>query len=534
MSTRPRATGIQQRRGAQAQPFRDPSVARSSSGLGHEQVLPTARRRAQGASLWAVTAAMVLSTPIYANPYFIIDPNPEGPALIQFMTDVGGALFFSADDGVHGEELWRSNGTTYGTYMVKDLWPGAERSLPATLTKVGSLLFYQTDDGTTGRELWMSSGAPGDIRLIKDINANPGGSSDPSGYAYISGCVTMAVLDGNAFFAAQDGTGTTGRELWKSDGTPEGTMLVRDVEPGPDGSWPTHLAVANDFVFFSVSGTSTGSQLWRTDGTFDGTIMLANVQAGWTTAVGDVVYFMGDDGVIGRELWKSDGTMEGTVLVKDINPGEFFSDPDAFQGIGETVFFRATDGEHGTELWKSDGTEAGTVMIKDIRPDGTSWPRELTELNGLLYFSAYDPVYGRELWVSDGTEAGTLLVKDINTEGSSTPDRLSTLSGKLYFIADDGVHGKEIWQSDGSAEGTFMVADLNPGPSNSLTEAPTPAGGLLFFSASNGQPGGSGLWAYDPDPPLIPTASVWGIAAMALSLLAAGSVLARRRARCRG
>ena len=114
------------------------------------------------------------------------------------------------------------------------------------------------------------------------------------------------------------------------------------------------------------------NQLWKTDGTDEGTIRISGVGSVTELIVmGDTLYFTGSgSGGGGRELWKTDGTSDGTVLVKDIRPGSTSSDIDAFTVAGGTLFFRANDGTHGNELWKSDGTEGGTVLVKDISPSG--------------------------------------------------------------------------------------------------------------------------------------------------------------------
>ena len=116
-------------------------------------------------------------------------------------------------------------------------------------------------------------------------------------------------------------------ELWTSDGTSSGTLLVKDFFPASSGAGPFDLT------------------------NFDGTL-----------------FFSADDGAHGDELWKSDGTAAGTVMVKDIDPGSTGSFPSDLTNVNGTLYFAANDGADGQELWKSDGTAAGTVMVKDIGP----------------------------------------------------------------------------------------------------------------------------------------------------------------------
>src|SRR5436853_66290 len=135
---------------------------------------------------------------------------------------VGSALFFIADDGVRGSDLWKSDGPPGRTVLVKDILAGATGSSPATLRNVGGTLFFSANDGSHGVELWKSDGTLGGTVLVKDIashtaNAQPDELTD---------------VNGTLYFAANDNV--NGRELWKSDGSDDGTELVRASRPGTD------------------------------------------------------------------------------------------------------------------------------------------------------------------------------------------------------------------------------------------------------------------------------------------------------------
>jgi ELWxxDGT repeat protein len=357
-------------------------------------------------------------------------------------THVNGLVFFRAtanSDPFLGSELWKSDGTTEGTALVKDIRLGTNGSSLLQLTAVGNMLFFRASDGVNGAELWKSDGTEAGTVMVKDINAGVNGSN-PSGLADVNGVL---------FFSANDGV--HGSELWKSDGTSAGTVMVRDIQFG--SSTPASLTVLGSTLLFTAS-TGLGRELWKTDGTAAGTVLVKDIHTGGSsnpnrlTRVGGTLFFVADDGVHGRELWRSDGTAEGTVLVKDIRPGSAGSAAELLVDAGGTLFFTADDGVHGREVWKSDGTPAGTVMVKDIRPgpgDGIDlgWAPSLVAIGGLVFFPATDGNNEIELWKSNGTEAGTLLVADIpnpnNVTDSSIPQELTAVGDTLYFSAWDGV-----------------------------------------------------------------------------------------------
>ena len=269
--------------------------------------------------------------------------------------------------------------------------------------------------------------------------------------------------------------------------------LVKDINTAEVRRFNEYSQLTNAHgIFYFVN---LGKELWKSDGTPEGTVRVKALRVIENlTLIGNTLYFAGKD-QDGLELWKSDGTPAGTVRVKDIRKGVHGSAPKLFTGLNGTVFFVATDGR-GEELWKTDGTSNGTFLVKDIRKGvGGSKPLHLTAMDDKLYFTAYVGKHGRELWKSDGNAAGTMIVKDIekNPGRSSEPEELVTLNGSLYFSANESISGKELWKSDGTENGTAQLKDINPGTASSGITSIRVMGDNIYFNANNGTTG-TALW----------------------------------------
>jgi ELWxxDGT repeat protein len=182
------------------------------------------------------------------------DPSVSSPESPDRLTSVGRKLFFTADDGTHGIELWRSDGTEAGTVLVKDINP-VGGSTPSWLTDVDGTLFLVADDGTHGFELWKSDGTEAGTVLVKDITPGTGPGIDELGPS------RLADGGGTLFFRAGDGT--HGLEPWKSDGTEAGTVLVKDINPGPFGSSPRFFTDLGGTPFFTADDFTHGRELWK-------------------------------------------------------------------------------------------------------------------------------------------------------------------------------------------------------------------------------------------------------------------------------
>ena len=192
----------------------------------------------------AVAAVVVLVVPASGEPAIVlvkdISPGRDGSSP-EWTIDVGGTLFFVADDGIHGSELWRSDGTEAGTAMVRDIRPGRRSSGPEGLVDAEGTLFFSATDGTHGLEIWRSDGTSDGTVMVRDIRPGAGDAID---YQALIG------VGDTLYFRAGDGT--HGDELWRSDGTAPGTDMVKDIHPGRLGSQPDWIEDVGGTLYFSA------------------------------------------------------------------------------------------------------------------------------------------------------------------------------------------------------------------------------------------------------------------------------------------
>jgi ELWxxDGT repeat protein len=352
------------------------------------------------------------------------------------------------------------------------------------------------------------------------------------------------VLNGKYIFAGN--TAATGDELFITDGTPAGTLLLDDIIAGATGSAPADdFVMLNGYLYFTAVTAATGRELWRTNGTLAGTSMIKDIFPGPTgsndldmyqiSSAGNYLLFAAMDALSnGVELWKSDGNIGNAVLVKNINSGaSLSSNPRFFSSLNNVVLFAATDAANGDEIWKTDGTELGTTILKDINPGADSSTSISIELapgvsfpipvflsfhvfKSYGYFMANDGTGNVGIWRTDGTGVNTTLVKEMLNASELSIAGLGVLlfdafnlSNKFMFPVSDAQTRFELWESDGTTEGTkaFKIFPANTNSDipfiylnigfNSATQTQTYPlfNGKFFFSASDAD--SNELWSTD-------------------------------------
>lgn len=416
-------------------------------------------------------------------------------------------LYFSANDGVHGSELWAYDLTTDTSRMIADVNSGANSSFPGYwLTVVHqSIIYFDAGTEEFGRELWAYDTTTNDYWMVADINeyeawAQPGDDIE-------------IVYGDTIYFSAF--TYHYGTELWAHRPANNSTWIVEDIHHGSSSSpgWHMHF-IHDDVLYFTARDMANVHDLWAHNQTNSTTWKVASFgMAPYTHPgqnmnyiVGDTAYFDVDDDIHGRELMSYNLTTNTARLVSDIAPGQASGNPgahmsilikdtlyfDAFDSglwaycisndttwrihqftdttpqptthavqIGNQIFFKTNDVEPYTvvDLWTHDIENGSTWMVANftVPNEGTSTDLGIMEtINGILYFDAATSEYGRELWAHDPEDGSTWLLANIHkadnsstgSDPSSSPGSMLSIvyDGQFYFSANDGDHGIELWK----------------------------------------------------------------------------------------
>lgn len=443
--------------------------------------------------------------------------------LLNTIGVIGNTFYFSASDSEHGYELWRTDGTSSGTFMVKDINNQTASSNPLILFHLNNYLYFMADDITHGQELWRTNGI--NTTLHADLNQNGPAKHVPSSAYRLNTKFKSSYIIGlafNNFQVSPDGSINylnflttnpnsnlyeindslyyigTDNNLWKSNGTLLGTRKAVHLDSTNNGLGNTGnqiLGHINKTLFFT---SNEGSTIWKTDIQKNETIKLHVFSDFELPSVGkfttllswlnnEFIFFERLNTVTGKiEVWRSDGTIAGTI---QLPVNEYY--------IGLGIFNNKFYFTNNNQLWISDGTIAGTVKIDDHNFTLASQLRDkyylISTNNGVEYYemdknnniiflnsigvdgyfiSEFYPIDNRYLlniittasshdfYLTDGNKENIKKAFSLKNLGSAFNSfKPVYLNKKIFFTATDSLKGNELWIWDFECPDGYTIRD---------------------------------------------------------------------------
>ena len=306
-----------------------------------------------------------------------------------------GKLYFTDDSG----ELMATSGTS--VFTVKEIYPGEGKAIkPGSAMKVyNDHLYFSANDGVHGTQLWRTDGnTPGTV-LYHSVNYN---EEDPSVNIH------DFVVYQNKLYFLMDANGF-GPTIFAST---DGVNKVDHLFTWGDNSMVRNLTVSNNRIYFTDKGPDSGYilKLYYFQGSVESVEKVADLGYYWDWADnfmdvnGTLFFTMNNDG-FDWQLWKTNGTEAGTQKFFSVSLGRYSQ----FEGIsvgGKVLFegYPAYDAstydpsyfEQPLQLWQTDLTMEGTAMVKDIYPQlDLSFPNKeyesyynFVQLNNAVYFTS--------------------------------------------------------------------------------------------------------------------------------------------------
>ncbi len=442
-------------------------------------------------------------------------------------------LFFVANDGQYGCELWTTTGTAASTAKVADVNPGFAHSNPSNLTLVGTRLYFTALDAAAVRGLYYSDSpytsatqitltgadAAPNLRFLTAVGAKLYFAAD------VTGVPTLF---------AHSGTGAAAKKPEAAGSTD----IILDA-----ASVPSIVALGTTAIIRGAPVAGTNYELYysaSTDAVATAATLLKEINVGASSLpiLGTAIYndttlfFTANDGTNGRELWKTNGTLATTTMVRNIyqdTAGAQSSNPTLLTVSGDKVFFKAVDGPsaaNDSELWvsaspftdatkltsfanasdianihavnsqilftgsednmvtnaiyKSDGSVSGTVRLRGgiLNADTPSFHSLYANLGDYVFFvlnwNSAANILGSELWATNRAIEGTQILKDIysgNGNGVANHNDFAVVGNNLVFVANNGTNGSELWSTNKYAVAPTMLENINPNDAGGVAPA---------------------------------------------------------------
>ena len=395
-------------------------------------------------------------------------------------------LYFDATESGEGTELWAYSPLNDTYWMIEGIRPGSGSSKPVSstgLVPMSGKLWFNAEDGAQGSELWSYDPSTGSAEIVVDLFPGSSGSSP----GVFSGLVPIS--DRWLFFDADDGT--SGIEPWVHDTLTGQTTLLGDINPGTNPSLPGYLLPfmeVGNHIIFDASNQTYGTELWAVNKTAQNweAILVCDIwhgsQSGQPSSnsdnpaiLGDRIYFSARDQNYGSELWSFNSADQTCTRNSDIRPGSQGSNPgsvsEGFHKIGGIIAFSANDGTSGNELWYYSPENSTSWLSADLTTGViSSYPGQYsgftTTDEGNAYFTASSNGVGYEPHVIDATDFSVSLLEDIRTGSHSSEAAKNTgfviLNRDMYFDAKESSSGNDLWVVRNATNNSAVAWTISP------------------------------------------------------------------------
>ncbi len=449
--------------------------------------------------------------------------NYQNNSIVQETAKIDNVLYFMGGTSANGGELWRTDGTNTGTYLVKDILPGPLGTNPTSIFKGTDGFIYfagNVDLGgfSNGQRIYRTDGSEGSANLVFNSVFDHQGLY-PRNLSQLS---NLLIFDSNSRFLSYnlltnslqelvnfDSNGyfnfslngfvyslrsvpqppeQNRLELWKTDGTAAGTNMIKMLE---EDIWGIYLRTwtGTESVFLELEVVKNYPhertiQYWVSDGTQEGTKRLSDLSANLKSGVRK-----GGLGILGNSFLLND-YFEGSGyevvkftddvigLLADATTSPFSSNPENFFISGNKVYFMASNNKDGRELWETDGSASGTSLKFDLTGYNTQYtngnsPQTETKdfatvTDGFFYFDVsrsllkkHVPTTGTDITLL--TNFSTYPQGFFVTQNSYQWHELTPFKNGIIFSNSYYTVGFEPWFSNGTPEGTYVLKDINPG-----------------------------------------------------------------------
>lgn len=394
-------------------------------------------------------------------------------------------LYFDATDQSSGAEVWAYDPSNNSHWMVVDIRQGISGSNPGSTTGLVPLagkIWFNADDGVNGNELWSHDPATGISQMVADLNPGQQGS-DPGTFSGLH-----AINDRWLLFDAQDGT--SGYEPWVVDATTGSFSSLGDLNGGNSPSLPGFqlgFQQVGSIVIFDANDGNSGTELWGIDidSLESGATLLCDiwpgsssgqpsVSSGEIAIFGTKAYFSARDQGHGAELWSYDSSSNSCQRHTDLRPGSSGSNPGSTSSgihrLGQVVGFSANDGQSGNELWLYSPDNATAWLTSDLKAGSiSSYPGQhsgfTTSDDGIVYFTASTDGNGYEPHSLDLSDFTVSMISDVRAGSQSSESGRNTgyvfLERNLYFDANDGT-GSDLWVIKNATNNSAVSWSISP------------------------------------------------------------------------